>query len=70
MKIPPGLFEQFKRQVAEYTKQVKEKDNGTLQADCFISDDKTECEIREAYASSEAALAHQNHLRELQGTIF
>jgi quinol monooxygenase YgiN len=70
MKIPLGMLDEFKRQVAEYIKQVKEKDSGTLQADWFISGDKTECEIRETYASSEAALAHQDHLRELQGIIF
>ena len=70
MKIPPGMLEEFMRQVAEYIKQVKEKDSGTLQADWFISGDMTECEIRETYASSESALAHQDHLRELQGIIF
>ena len=57
------MLKEFKRQVAEYIKQVKEKDTGTLQADWFISSDKTECEIRETYASSESALAHQDHLR-------
>jgi quinol monooxygenase YgiN len=70
MKIPPGMLKEFKRQVAEYIKQVKEKGIGTLQADWFISSDKTECEIRETYASSESALAHQDHLRELQEIIF
>ena len=63
-------LKEFKRQVAEYIKQVKEKDIGTLQADWFISSDKTECEIRETYANSESALAHQDHLRELQEIIF
>ena len=70
MNIPSGMLEEFKRQIAEYIKQVKEKDNGTLQADWFIGDDQTECEIGETYASSEAALAHQGHLHELQGIIF
>jgi quinol monooxygenase YgiN len=70
MKIPSGMLKEFKRQVAEYIKQVMEKDIGTLQADWFISSDKTECEIRETYASSESALAHQDHLRELQEIIF
>ena len=64
------MLKEFKRQVAEYIKQVKEKDIGTLQADWFISIDKTECEIRETYASSESALAHQDLLRELQEIIF
>ena len=52
------MLKEFKRQVAEYIKQVKDKDIGTLQADWFISSDKTECEIRESYARSESALAH------------
>ena len=64
------MLREFKRQVAEYIKQVKEKDIRTLQADWFISSDKTECEIRETYASSESTLAHQDHLRELQEIIF
>ena len=41
IKIPPGMLEEFKRHVAEYIKQVKEKDSGTLQADWFVSCDKT-----------------------------
>jgi quinol monooxygenase YgiN len=70
IKIPNGKLEEYKELIAEYISQIKEKDTGTLQFDCFINDDKTECEIREAYESSEAALAHQDHLRELQGIIF
>ena len=38
-KIPSGMLDEFIRQVAEYTKQVKDKDSGTLQADWFISGD-------------------------------
>ena len=70
MKIPPGMLEEYKQQVAEYIRQIKEKDTGTLQFDWFISEDKTECEVRETYTSSESALAHQDHLHELQGIIF
>jgi hypothetical protein len=70
MKIPSGMLEEYKQQVAEYIRQIKEKDTGTLQFDWFISGDKTECEIRETYASSESALAHQDHLHEIQGIFF
>ena len=70
MKVPSGMLEEYKQQVAEYIRQIKEKDTGTLQFDWFINDDKTECEIRETYVSSESALSHQDHLRELQGIIF
>ena len=70
MKIPSGMLEEYKQQVSEYIMQIKEKDTGTLQFDWFISIDKTECEIRETYASSESALAHQDHLHELQAIFF
>jgi quinol monooxygenase YgiN len=70
IKIPNGKLEEYKQQITEYISQIKEKDTGTLQFDWFINDDKTECEIREVYENSEAALAHQYHLRELQGKIF
>jgi quinol monooxygenase YgiN len=62
IKIPNGKLEEYKQHLTEYIRQIKEKDTGTLQFDCFINDDKTECEIREAYESSEAALAHQRIL--------
>ena len=54
----------------EYNKQVKNKDTGTLQCDWFLSSDMTECEIREAYESSEAALTHQSNLQEMIRIIF
>ncbi len=37
MKIPSGMLEEYKEQVAEYIRQIKEKDTGTLQFDWFIS---------------------------------
>jgi hypothetical protein len=56
MKIPEEKLEKFKKEAEEYIKQVKGKDTGTLQCDWFLSSDMTECEIRETYESSEAAL--------------
>ena len=53
MKVPSGMLEEYKQQIAEYIRQIKEKDTGTLQFDWFISSDKTECEMRETYLSSE-----------------
>jgi quinol monooxygenase YgiN len=70
MKIRLGELEEFERQAAECIMQVKEKDLGTLQYDWFLSSDKTECEIREAYESSEAALVHQFNLRKTLQTVF
>jgi quinol monooxygenase YgiN len=64
MKIREGMLEGFKQHATECVQQAKEKDPGTLQFDWFISTDKTECEIRETYESSEAFLAHLSNLRE------
>ena len=64
------MLEEYKQYVSEYINQVKEKDSGTLQFDWFISNDKIEAEILEVYASSEAALEHQEHLGELQEIVF
>ena len=54
----------------ECIRQVKEKEIGTLQYDWFLSGDGTECEIREAYESSEAALFHQSNVRETLRILF
>lgn len=70
IKIPRGKIIEFKEAAADYIKQVKEKDTGTLQADWFLSSDGNECEIREAYEDSEAVLKHQSNLRDLIMTIF
>ena len=69
-KIPEGMLEEFKEQAAECMKQVKEKDSETLQYDWFLSSDKTECEIREIYKSSEAVLKHQSNIREPLRALF
>lgn len=70
MKIREGKLEGFKRQAAVCISQVKEKDPGTIQYDWFLNSDKTECEIREIYESSEALLAHRANLREALRTLF
>ena len=70
MKIREGKLEGFKQQAAECISRAREKDPGTLQYDWFLSSDKTECEIREAYESSDALLAHIANLREPLRRLF
>jgi quinol monooxygenase YgiN len=70
MKINPGMLEEFKEQANQCISTVKEKDPGTLQYDWFISSNKTECEIRETYESSEAFLAHVSNLHEPLRILF
>ena len=64
IRIPKGMLEEFQEHAAECLKQVKQKDRETLQYDWFLNSDKTECEIREIYKSSEAVLKHQSNIRE------
>jgi len=70
MRIINGMLEEFKQQAAKCISIVKDKDPGTLQYDWFLSSDKTECEIRETYESSEAFLAHILNLREPLQMLF
>jgi len=70
MKIVHGMLEEFKQQAAKCISVVKENDPGTLQYDWFLNSDKTECEIRETYESSEAFLAHISNLREPLRILF
>lgn len=70
MKIRDDMLEGFKQQANECIKQVKEKDSGTLQYDWFLNEDKSVCEIREAYESPEALLAHISNLRESLRVLF
>ena len=69
MKIRHDKLEEFKQMAIECIKQVKEKDQGTLQYDWFLSGDD-ECEIRETYESSEAALDHQSNVKEPLRILF
>lgn len=70
MKIRPGKLEDFKRHAGAIIAQAKAKDPGTLQYDWFLSNDKRECEVREAYESSEALFAHVINMRELIRILF
>ena len=70
MKIRQGKLEDFMRHAGAIIAQAKAKDPGTLRYDWFLSSDKTECEVREAYESSEALLAHVFNIRELIRTLF
>ena len=70
MKIRPDKLEEFKRQAGEIVAQAKAKDPGTLQYDWFLSNDGTECEVREIYESSDALLAHVVNISAPRDTLF
>jgi quinol monooxygenase YgiN len=70
MSIRKGKLEGFKQQAAEIIRLTKEKDTRTLRYDWFINSDQTECEIREAYVSSEGWIEHREHIGEALTKLF
>jgi quinol monooxygenase YgiN len=65
-----GELEGFKHQAAEMMRLTREKDTKTLRYDWFLSDDGTECEVRETYESADALLEHQQAIAEAKMKLF
>jgi hypothetical protein len=70
MTVRPGCLEGFKRQAAQLIQITKEKDTRTLRYDWFISNDGTECEVREAYTGPEGLIEHNSHILEARARLF
>ena len=70
LKIREGQLEGFKRQAAEMMRLARAKDTKTLRYDWFISDDGTECEVREGYVDADALVEHAEHVGEARNKLF
>jgi quinol monooxygenase YgiN len=70
LKVRDGQLEGFKRQAAEVMRQAREKDTGTIAYDWFLSNDGTECEVREAYVDADALVEHAFNVREARDVLF
>jgi quinol monooxygenase YgiN len=70
LKIRDGKLEEFKRQAAEVMRQAREQDTGTLAYDWYISEDGTQCEVREAYVDADALVDHAFHVAEAREALF
>jgi quinol monooxygenase YgiN len=70
LKIREGELEGFKQQAAELMRQMSQLDDRPLRYDWFLSDDGTECEVREAYESADALLEHQRAVAEAKMKLF
>lgn len=70
MNVRPGQLDGFKKQAAELVRLANEQDTGTLRYDWFLSRDCTECEVHEAYASSESMIEHAGHINEARNKLF
>jgi quinol monooxygenase YgiN len=70
LKVRAGKLEEFKQQAAELMRQTREKDTGTLAYDWFLSNDGTECEVREAYVDADALVDHAFHVRDARDALY
>jgi quinol monooxygenase YgiN len=70
VKIREGELEGFKRQAAEMMRLTREKDMKTLRYDWFLSDDGTQCEVREGYVDADGLLEHGHNVVEAREKLF
>jgi quinol monooxygenase YgiN len=70
LTIREGELEGFQQQAAEVMRQMRELDEQPFRYDWFISDDGTECEVREAYLNADALLEHQRPIAEAKMRLF
>src|SRR4029434_3423998 len=70
MNVRPGQLEGFKKQAAECIRITQEKDTHTLRYDWFLSSDRTECEVREAYTGPEVVIEHNKNILEARTKLF
>jgi len=70
LTIRAGELEGFKHQVAEIMSKTQQQDAKPLRYDWFLSDDGTECEVREAYVDADALLEQQHRLGEAKAKLF
>ena len=70
LNVRDGELEGFKQQAALIMRQTRERDTKTLRYDWFLSDDGTECEVREAYVDADALIEHHHHIAEAKAKLF
>ncbi|MGZ6790853.1 MAG: hypothetical protein ACXVGQ_13145 [Mycobacteriaceae bacterium] len=70
VKVRPGQLEGFTTQAAEILRLAQEKDTQTLRYDWFLNEDKTDCEVHEAYLSEEGLIEHSQHVVEVRDAWF
>ena len=70
LKVRDGELDGVKRQAAEMMRQTRVKDTKTLRYDWFLSDDETECEVREGYVDADGLLEHAHNVAEARERLF
>jgi quinol monooxygenase YgiN len=70
LKVREGELEGFKHQAAEMMRLTREKDTETVRYDWFLSDEGTECEVRETYVDADSLIEHARNIAEAREELF
>ena len=70
LKIRAGELDGFRTQAAEMMRLLREREDKPLRYDWLLSEDGTECEVREAYVNADALLEHQRYVAEAKMKLF
>jgi quinol monooxygenase YgiN len=70
LTIREGRLDEFKRQAAELMRQMKDFDDPPLRYDWYVSEDGSECEVRETYTDADTLLKYQQQVAEAKMKLF
>jgi quinol monooxygenase YgiN len=70
LKVRGGELDGFKHQAGELMRLTREKDTKTLRYDWFLSEDGTECEVREGYLDADALIEHARNVSDAREELF
>jgi len=70
LTVRDGELEGFKRQAAEIMKATRELDSKTARYDWYLSQDGTECVVRESYVDADALVEHAMHIAAARNELF
>lgn len=70
MTVRPGQLDGFRAQAAECIRLTRENDTRTLRYDWYLTEDGTECEVREAYLDARGLVEHRANVAPALQTMF
>jgi quinol monooxygenase YgiN len=70
LRVREGELEGFKQQAAEMMRITREKDKKTLRYDWFLSDDGSQCEVREGYVDADGLIEHAQNVMQARELLF
>jgi quinol monooxygenase YgiN len=69
LRIRPGQQEAFAAQAAELIRLTRELDTQTIRYDWFVNEDRTACEVHEAYLTGQGLVEHNAHVMQARSIL-